>query len=121
MLFVIKNHMNYSKNNIFYKIINSELPSNKIYEDDKFLAILDQYPKYQTHILLMPKKEFISIDDFLQNSSLETIGKYFFLISKIAKDHGLSENGYKVLTNHKSNMGQEIFHFHTHIMAGEKL
>jgi histidine triad (HIT) family protein len=113
--------MNYSKNNVFYKIIHNELDSNKIYEDDDFLVIYDKYPKYEFHALLITKQEFISIDDFLNNSDINKIGAYFKTISHIVQKYSLSECGYKIITNHKKSMGQEIFHFHTHIVSGKKI
>lgn len=113
--------MKYSKDNIFCQIINGNLSCKKFYEDDDFLVIFDKFPRYETHLLLMPKKEFISFDDFLKNSTENEIGKYFKILQKIVTDLDLSEKGYRVLTNHKKSMGQEIFHFHTHIMSGKTL
>ncbi len=61
--------MEYSKDNIFWKMINENFSCQKVYEDESFLAIFDKYPKYEHHILLMPKKEFVSFDDFVKNSN----------------------------------------------------
>lgn len=108
----------YSKENIFWKIIQGEIPCEKIFENENFLAIFDKYPKCETHILFLPKKEFISFDDFLSKSTEQEIGQYFKTLKHVIDLYNLSEKGFKILTNHKKSMGQEIFHFHTHIMSG---
>ena len=114
-------NLEYDPNNIFNKIINSESKCKKCYEDDEFLVIHDKYPVYETHLLLLPKKQFVSFDDFIKKSDKDYIASYFKVIEKVTSDLGIDEYGYKILTNHKKAMGQEIFHFHTHIMSGKKL
>lgn len=112
--------MNYNPDNIFYKIIQGELPSAKIYEDENFLAIHDKFPKYETHLLFLPKKKLVSMIDFLQEDT-EYISLFFKTMDKIIKDQNLDKLGCKFVTNHMASMDQVIFHFHMHILSGKKL
>lgn len=105
----------YNKNNIFNKIINGELPCNKVYEDSELLAFHDINPKAPVHILLITKKSFISIDDFIENSAKDFIGNFFKKAQEIAKKEGLKS--YRILSNHGEQSGQIIFHIHLHILG----
>jgi diadenosine tetraphosphate (Ap4A) HIT family hydrolase len=111
----------YSKDNIFWKIIQGKFDCQKVFEDENFLAIYDKYPRYEKHILLLTKKEFVSFDDFLEKSTEIEIGLYFKTLKHVINLENLSEKGFKILTNHQQSMGQEIFHFHAHIMSGKIL
>lgn len=111
----------YNEDNVFYKIIQGNLVSEKCYEDEQFLVIYDKYPRYQYHFLLIPKQKFVSFDDFIKNSSVTYVGEYFKIIEKIVTKYGIDKSGYRIVSNHHNSMGQEIFHFHTHIMGGDKL
>ncbi len=111
----------YDKNNIFAKIIRSEIPAKKIFEDDKVLAFYDRYPIAPIHILVIPKGEYINYCDFITNSSAQDIYHYFFTINSIIDILKIRESGFKLITNQGKNGGQEIFHFHTHIIGGKNL
>jgi histidine triad (HIT) family protein len=113
--------MFYDKNNIFAKIIRGEIPCDKIYEDDYVLAFKDIKPKAKVHVLVLPKGEYISIDDFGEKGTPEEIKAFFAAVSKIARDVGIEEMGYRVIANHKPYSGQEVYHFHVHILGGEPL
>ena len=108
----------YDKNNIFYKIINSEIPSTKVYEDKKILAFLDINPSAPVHILVIPKGEFVCFDDFVAKSSNEDVAYFFKKVQQIAKDQGLSDDCcYRVVANSGEKAGQIVPHFHVHIMG----
>jgi histidine triad (HIT) family protein len=113
--------MAYDKNNIFAKIIRGEIPCDKVYENDYVLAFKDIRPKAEVHVLVIPKNEYISIDDFGTKASPEEIKAFFQAVSQIAKDLGIEEKGYRVIANHKPNSGQEVYHFHVHILGGQPL
>lgn len=113
--------MKYDKNNIFAKIIKGEIPAQKIYEDDKLIAIHDINPVAPVHVLVIPKSEHVDYQDFITNATLEEIQYYFTAIPKIAASLGLSEDGYRLITNIGSKSGQTIFHFHTHIIGGAQI
>lgn len=106
----------YDKNNIFAKIISGDIPAEKLYEDDKILAIKDINPAAPIHILVIPKKHYIDFADFVSNSSDEDVSYYFKTIEKIAKDNGTED--YRLVTNNGEAAGQSVFHFHTHILSG---
>jgi diadenosine tetraphosphate (Ap4A) HIT family hydrolase len=108
--------MQYNEDNVFDKIIKKEIPSQVIYEDDRVIAIYDISPKAPKHILLLPKGKFVSFDDFVTKSKEEDISYFFRKAKEIATNEGLSE--YKIITNCGKSAGQEVFHFHLHIMGG---
>lgn len=110
--------MKYDESNIFAKILLGELPVNKVYEDDNILAFHDKYPIAETHILVIPKKQCIDFHDFIINSSQNEISEFFVKVEHIAKLYGLHEIGYKIISNIGASAGQEIFHFHVHIISG---
>ena len=112
--------MTYDKNNIFAKIIRGEIPAKKIYEDDFVLAIEDIAPSAPVHILIIPKGEFVSFDDFANKASPETISNFFATIAKIAELSGAAKSGYRLITNHLEQAGQSVFHFHVHLLAGKQ-
>ncbi len=113
--------MNYENDNIFAKIIRGEIPCDKVYEDDYVLAFKDIRPRAKVHVLVLPKAPYISIDDFGAKASPDELKAFFAAVSKIARDLGVEENGYRVIANHKAYSGQEVDHFHVHILGGEPL
>ncbi len=110
---------NYDENNIFYKIINGESKCKKVYEDNHVLAFHDLYPVAPVHILVIPKEKFTSFHDFIKNST--HVEHFFTSVRKIAHEQQLSENGYRIVTNHGQDSGQIVPHFHIHLIGGKKL
>lgn len=108
------------QNCIFCKIIKGEIPSTKVYEDEEILAFKDIHPKAPTHILVIPKKHIISINEIEEKDEI-LIGKMFTVIKRIAREQGIAENGYKVISNCGENGGQEVKHLHFHILGGKKM
>ncbi len=102
---------------LFCKIINKEIPSNVILEDENFLAFHDINPKAPVHILAIPK---IHVDSFNEVTSEMMAGMTSF-IQKIAAEVNIDESGYRVITNIGDNGGQEVKHLHFHILGGAKL
>ncbi len=113
--------MAYDDQNIFAKILRGDIPCDKVFEDDHVLAFRDIAPQAATHILVIPKGAYVSIDDFGAKASEQEIAAFYRAVSKIAQDAGLSENGYRVIANTGEHGGQEVPHFHAHILGGEKL
>ena len=117
--------MGYDKNNIFAKILRGEIPCKKIYEDKYTLAFHDVNPQKKVHVLVIPKGEYINLDDFSSNASEEEISGLIKGISIVAKKVGVSEEvkggGYRSLVNIGKNGGQEVPHLHFHIFGGEKI
>jgi diadenosine tetraphosphate (Ap4A) HIT family hydrolase len=111
----------YDDNNIFARILRSELPCNKIYEDEHVLAFNDINPLAPTHILVIPKGAYVSWDDFSAKASDAEITALTRAAGKIARERGLVESGYRLLANSGPNSGQEVPHLHIHIFAGRPL
>jgi diadenosine tetraphosphate (Ap4A) HIT family hydrolase len=109
--------MTYDKENIFAKIIRGEIPSKKVYEDEKVFAFHDIHPQSKVHILVIPKGEYISFDDFVKNATNEEVVYFFKKVQEIAESQGVSKTGYRLMTNHGKNSGQLVFHFHVHILG----
>ncbi len=115
------NKISYEQNNVFALILRGELPCSKVYEDDSLLAFHDVNPISSVHVLVIPKKPFISFDDFAQNSNPNELAHFFQTIQKIANSFGLAESGYRLVTNHGKDAMQLIPHFHVHILGKTKL
>ena len=117
--------MSYDKNNIFAKILRGEIPCKKIYEDEFVLAFYDVNPQKKIHALVIPKGEYINLDDFSSKASDKEIVGLIKGIGAVAKKLGVSVvdkgKGYRALVNIGENGGQEVLHLHFHIFAGEKV
>lgn len=104
---------------LFCKISAGEIPSKKIYEDDRFLAFFDIAPQAPIHILVIPKEHLTSVDE-INDSNKNVIADLFALIPIIAKKAGI-QNGYRVISNIGENACQSVKHIHFHILGGAKL
>ena len=117
--------MEYNKNNIFAKILRGDVPCKKIYEDEFVLAFHDVNPQKKIHALVIPKGEYINLDDFSSKASEKEIAGLIKGIVTVAKKIGVSDavqgGGYRSLVNVGENGGQEVFHLHFHIFGGEKM
>ena len=117
--------MTYDKNNVFAKILRGEIPCEKIYEDEYVLAFHDIDPKKKVHALVIPKGEYVNLDDFSSNATEKEIVGLIKGIGTVAKKLGVSEvvkgGGYRSLVNVGENGGQEVPHLHFHIFGGENV
>ena len=113
--------MEYNADNVFAKIIRSELPCDKIYEDEYALAFYDIHPKAKVHALVICKALLTDFSDFINHSDTEEIAGYMRAIYKVVELLKLEEDGYRVVFNIGKNGGQEVPHLHAHILGGEKL
>lgn len=111
----------YDENNIFAKILRDESPYEKVYNDDNVLAFYDKYPDAPVHILVVPKGQYISYDDFIANAKSEEIISFFKSVREIAHKYDLQETGYRLVTNHGKDAEQVVPHFHVHILGGKRL
>jgi histidine triad (HIT) family protein len=109
--------MRTDENCLFCKIIKGEIPSEKVYEDDRVLAFKDINPQAPTHILLIPKDHIARIDEVTE-SDRDLMGYLMEMVAVIAKQEGLSEQGFRTVINCGESSGQEVFHIHLHIMGG---
>ena len=117
--------MSYDKNNIFAKILRSEIPCKKIYENEYILSFYDIKPQKKVHALVLPKGEYTDLDDFSSRASEKEISELIKGISLVAKKLGISLNdngkGYRSLVNIGEHGGQEVPHLHFHLFGGEKV
>ena len=102
---------------IFCKIVDGEIPSNKVLENENFLAFHDINPSAPIHVLIIPKKH---VENF-QSVDSETMAKATPFIQEVAKKLGVDKTGYRLVTNNGSDGGQEVFHLHFHLLGGGKL
>ena len=106
-------------NCIFCKIIQGQIPSKKIYENNNILAFYDINPQAPIHILVIPKVHIESVNDITEENSA-VISEIFEHIPKIAEHAGI-RGGYRVVSNSGENACQSVSHLHFHILGGEKL
>ena len=105
---------------IFCKIIEGEIPSQKVYEDEKVIAFNDINPVAHYHILVVPNKHYESIIDINENE-MEIVAHIHNVINKIANEKGFDKAGFRIINNCGNDGGQEVKHIHYHILAGKKL
>ena len=113
--------MSYDKNNIFAKILRGQIQCKKIYENDYALAFHDNNPQKKIHVLVIPKGEYVDLNDFNNKASDKEIVEFNKAISHVSNLLGTEDNGYRALTNIGNDGGQEVPHLHFHIFAGEKI
>lgn len=104
---------------LFCKIVAGEIPSTKVYEDERVLAFRDIAPQAPTHILVIPKEHIASVAEINEKNSA-VVSHIFEVIAKIAKDEKL-DGGYRVVSNCGDDAGQTVHHLHFHILGGKKL
>ena len=116
--------MSYNKHNIFAKILRKEIPCKKIFENDHVFSFHDINPQKKVHALIIPKGEYIDLDDFNNRASDQEIVALSKAITEVSKILGISIDtgkGYRALTNLSEHGGQEVPHLHFHLFGGEKV
>lgn len=113
--------MTYDQNNIFAKIIRGEIPSSKVYEDEKVLAFHDISKAAPTHVLVIPKGEYLSFSDFVVRATEEEIAYFFKKICEVSKLVNAEQTGFRLISNIGFDAHQTVPHFHVHILAGKKM
>ena len=113
--------MAYDQSNIFARILRGELLCNKVYEDEHVLAFHDINPQTPTHVLVIPKGEYVSLDDFSEKASSAEIVALVRALGHIAREQEVVESGYRVLANSGRAAHQEVPHFHVHLFGGRDL
>lgn len=111
-----------SKNCLFCKIIEGDIPSTKVYEDNDFIAFKDINPVAPVHLLLVPKHHIVSMQDVTAEDAV-WLGKMMSLAPKIAAENGCRpgpEGGYRLVLNSGKDGGQEVDHLHLHIIGGPR-
>jgi histidine triad (HIT) family protein len=104
-------------NCVFCKIIKGEIPSSKVYEDEKMYVFKDIEPKAKVHLLAIPKEHYKLLAE-ADEKRAETLRSMLLKIPEIAKANGC-DNGYRLVINQGDDAGQTVFHLHMHILGGE--
>ncbi len=111
----------YDDQNIFAKILRSEIPNRTVYEDEWALAFHDIAPQAPVHVLVIPKGAYVSWDDFSASASAAEIAGFVRAVGTVARDLGLVEPGYRLLANVGQHGHQEVPHLHIHLFGGRPL
>ena len=109
--------MSYDKDNIFAKILRGEIPCDKIYEDEYILSFKDINPQAKTHVLIIPKDPYIDVADFLQNANAQYQTGFWASVNTIIDNLALRDKGLQIKTHKGKDGGQEVFHFHLHLLS----
>ncbi len=105
---------------IFCKIVNKEIPSNFVYEDDQVVAFNDLNPVAPVHVLIVPKEHKLNLSEYEEKDE-QLLGHILTAAAHIARELGLEESGYRVITNAGPDAGQSVMHTHFHLLGGRKL
>ncbi len=110
----------YNENNIFYKIIKGDIKANIIMDNSNALSFYDIAPKAPIHALVIPKGKYINALDFCQNATMQEMADFNKTIADTIEKLNITD-GFRVISNSGVNGGQEVPHYHIHILAGKKL
>jgi len=102
---------------LFCKIVAGEIPCAKVYEDDTCLAFNDTSPQAPTHVLIVPREHFASLDNAGKDRR-ETLGHLLLTAAEIAREKGFADAGYRTVINTNADGGQTVFHLHVHLLGG---
>ncbi|MBN4069260.1 histidine triad nucleotide-binding protein [Beggiatoa alba] len=105
---------------LFCKLINGDIPTDIVYQDDDVFAFRDVNPQAPIHILVIPKQHIATIND-TDESHQAVLGKLVLTAKKIAKEQGIADNGYRLVVNCNQDGGQTVFHIHLHLLGGRSL
>ena len=113
--------MAYDPTNVFAKILRGEIPSDAVFEDDFALAFRDIHPQAPTHVLVIPKGAYVSLEDFSATADAAELAGFWRAVGAVARQLELVDGGYRILANHGPDAHQEVAHFHVHIFGGRDL
>jgi len=105
---------------IFCKIAQGEIPADIVFEGENVVAFKDIAPKAPVHVVIIPKQHVNPMED-MDEESIAVIPEIYMAARTIAVDMGIDESGYRILTNHGPEAGQEVEHLHFHVLGGRRL
>lgn len=105
---------------IFSRIVQGQIPCDKVYEDDRVLAFRDIKPQAPVHILIIPKIDIETTDD-LDDSHEALAGHMVVTAARIARQEGIAKKGYRLVFNCNDDGGQEVPYIHLHLLGGRKM
>lgn len=111
----------YDTGNVFAKILRGEIPCKKVFEDDAVLSFYDISPKAELHVLVIPKGEYVDFADFTAKAGAAVVDGFMKKVAEIAGILNVVDKGYRLVMNVGKGAGQEVPHFHVHILSGHPL
>ncbi len=105
---------------VFCRIAAGEIPADFVHQDDLVVAFHDITPKAPTHILLMPREHIVAAAD-LTDAHGTMLGRLFAAAAKLARDTGIAESGFRLVTNSGKGAGQSVPHLHFHLLGGRPM
>ncbi len=113
--------MAYDPDNVFAKILRGEIPSDRVYEDDEFVAFRDIAPAAPVHVVMVPRGEPPTAPAGLADADAEWVGRMVVRATRVAAQQGLEQDGYRIVFNSGEAAGQTVPHLHLHILGGRPL
>ncbi|NIY70968.1 histidine triad nucleotide-binding protein [Marivivens donghaensis] len=110
----------YDPQNIFARILRGEIPNKTVYENDHALAFEDIAPQAPVHVLVIPKGAYMSLDHFAMEATAEEQVGFMQAVAEVCKQIN-AEDGFRAIANTRDHGGQEVPHYHLHILAGQPL
>ena len=105
---------------VFCKIVNGDIPSTQVYEDERVIAFRDINPVAPVHVLIIPKSHIPSVNDLSANDEL-LMGHLLTTAKKIAEQEGITQSGYRLIINTGPDGRQEVLHIHLHLIGGQMM
>ena len=105
---------------LFCKILDGEIPCDRVYENDQVIAFRDVNPQAPTHILVIPRKHISTVNDLTADDK-NIVGEMMLAAQAVAKQEGIEESGYRLIMNCNEGAGQTVFHIHLHILGGRRM
>ena len=105
---------------LFCKIASKQIPAKILFEDDDLVAFHDIHPGAPTHLLVIPRKHVVSIDDASADDQA-LLGKLLLACQRVAREAGIAQSGFRVVANSGPDAGQSVFHLHLHVLCGRAM
>lgn len=105
---------------LFCKIVSGQIPAKKVHEDPTCVGFLDINPQAPTHALFVPRRHVATLNDTTIEDR-ELIGHLVFSATKVARERGFSDTGYRLVLNCNRDAGQTVFHVHLHLLGGRQM
>ncbi|MET3998385.1 histidine triad nucleotide-binding protein [Marinobacterium sp. MBR-109] len=105
---------------LFCKILEGEIPAERVYEDDQVIAFRDINPQAPFHCLIIPRKHIATLND-IADGDREVVGHMIQAASKIAQQQGFDQDGYRTVFNCNTHGGQTVYHIHLHLLGGKPM
>lgn len=105
---------------LFCKILDGEIPGNRVFENDQVIAFRDVNPQAPTHVLVIPRKHISTVNDLTADDK-DIVGEMMLAAQTVAAQEGIEESGYRLVMNCNAGAGQTVFHIHLHLLGGRAM